>query len=395
MKKILIVINSLTIGGSEKSLISLLDAIDYSKYEVDLMMFKKGGEFDRYINKNVNIIDAPEYYRFLTKQNIDISFINKIKYIKCRIKTTIELRINSIKSNSIQSEQVLYSNQKKVLENLQKEYDVAIAYSQGIPTYYIVDKVKSNKKLAWINCDYEMTSYDKELDYLYYKNIDKIIAVSEHGKKSIVKVNKEYEDKTEIILDIVNPKTIKKMAEDKSVFSNKSHLNILTVGRLITHYKGYDMAVKAAKLLKDDGYNFKWFSIGEGEHRSEIEKLIHINNLEDNFILLGKKENPYPYMKNCDLYIQPSRNEGFGLTVIEAKILKKLIVCTNFNTAKEIIDNEKNGLIVESNEKDIYLGIKRYLEDENFKHRIANRLKNETEYNSLSEIEKIYDLIHK
>ena len=393
MKKILFVINSLTIGGSEKSLVSLLSNIDYSMYDVDLLMFKNGEDFDKYIPKEVNILEEPEYYKFLKNKSKEVNIINKAKFTYYRIKTSVKLRINSKKKRRLQAEQVIYFSQKNILNAPQKNYDVAIAYSQGMPTYFVADKVKADKKFAWINCDYKMTGYDKRVDNYFYNKIDKIIAVSEYGKESIISVNKEYETKTEVILDIVDPKLIEKMADEKTVFEDKSYINICTVARLITHYKGYDMAVRAAKLLKDDGYKFRWYAIGEGMDRSKIEKMIEELGLKEEFILLGKKSNPYPYMKNCDIYVQPSRNEGFGLTVAEAKILKKPIICTNFNTAKTLINNEEDGLIVGMSEVQLFLGIKRYLENEKTKLKIMEYIEKNEKYNSLQEINKFYELV--
>lgn len=393
MKKILFVINSLTIGGSEKSLVSLLGNIDYSMYEVDLLMFKKGEDFDKYIPKEVNVLDEPEYYKFLKNKSKEVNIINKAKFTYYRIKTSVKLRINSKKKRWLQAEQVLYFSQKNILNAPQKNYDIAIAYSQGMPTYFVADKVKADKKFAWINCDYKMTGYDKRIDNYFYNKIDKIIAVSQYGKESIVSVNKEYDRKTEVILDIVDPKLIETMADEETVFEDKSYINICTVARLITHYKGYDMAVRAAKLLKDEGYKFRWYAVGEGMDRPKIEKMIEELGLKEEFILLGKKSNPYPYMKNCDIYVQPSRNEGFGLTVAEAKILNKAIVCTNFDNAKTLINNEQEGLIVEKNELHIYLGIKRYLDSIKYKESVVDFLEKSEKYNSLQQIKKFYSIV--
>jgi glycosyltransferase involved in cell wall biosynthesis len=395
-KKILFVINSLTIGGSEKSLVSLLNVIDFTKFDVDLMMFKKGGEFDKYIPKEVSVLEEPQYYKFVANKikSKNVSLKNNIKYRICRFKTTINLRINLIKLNNKQTEQILYKSQKNVLRKIEKEYDVAIAYSQGMPTYFVVDFVNAKKKIAWINCDYVNTRYDKEFDYIYYKKIEKIVVVSKAIRESIATIKPEYDKKMNLILDIVNPDIIKKMATQKTnVFHDKSLINILTVGRLITHHKGYDTAIKAARLLKDNKYKFKWFAVGEGDDRKEIESLINKLGMNEEFILLGKKENPYPYMKDCDIYVQPSKKEGFGLTVIEARVLKRPIVCTNFNTAEELINNEVDGLIVGHNEKEVYLGIKRYLDDINFKNNIINTLRDEKPYSSVQEIDKIYKII--
>lgn len=394
MKKILFVINSLTIGGSEKSLVSLLSLIDYSKYQIDLLMFKRGEEFDKYIPREVNILDIPKYYKFIEKKINNISTTTNIKYLSCRLKTSIKIRVNSISRNSVNIEQILYKSQKDVLENLKEEYDVAIAYSQGMPTYFVVDKVKAKKKFAWINCDYSTTKYDKEFDYGFYKNIDKIVAVSNTIRESIISLKPEYEKKIEVILDIVNPDLIQKMAKEESCCFNKDkYIKIVTVARLVIHHKGYDIAVKAAKLLKDNGYKFKWFVIGDGPDRKKIECLISEYNLTDNFILLGKKDNPYPYMKLCDIYVQPSKKEGFGLTVVEAKILGRPIVCTNFNTANELISNEIDGIIVKMNENSVYEGIRKYIDDINFKIRILNNLAGNERYNSTNEVYKFNCLV--
>lgn len=394
MKKILFVINSLTIGGSEKSLVSLLNLIDYSKYEVDLQMLKKGEPFDKYIPKEVNILDIPDYYRFLTGDSKNINLYKKILYMISRYKSSIELRLNGKFDKKINNQQIFYRNQKRILDKLPTKYDVAIAYAQGFPTYFVAEKVEADKKLAWINCDYTATLYDKSLDKKYYDRIDNVIAVSENGKKSIVNVNNDYENKVKIIKDIVNPNLIKEMAKESIEELDEKDINILTVARVVKSYKGYDLAVKAARLLKDEGYKFKWYAIGDGPDKEQIENLIKENKIEDEFILLGSKDNPYPYMKKCNIYVQPSRVEGFGLTVVEAKILKKPIVCTNFETAKEIINNNIDGLIVNIHEKSIVNGIKMYMKNEVFKNKIINNLNNNEPYTTIGELDKICRLAY-
>lgn len=394
MKKLLFVINSLTIGGSEKSLVSLLNLIDFSKYTVDLFMLKTGEEFDKYIPKQVNVLPIPKYYSYLNGNKLNISMMKKAKFKICRYKCSIKLILNGKLSRIKNNQQIFYENQKKLLESLDKEYDVAIAYAQGFPTYFIADKVKANKKITWINCDYTATAYDKKLDKLYYDKIDKIIAVSDAGRKSIINVNRDYEEKIEVIKDIVNPKLIEAMSKESINELNTKELKIITVARLVEGYKGYDLAIKAAKLLNDEGYKFKWYAIGEGPDRDKIKKLILENKLDDKFILLGSRDNPYPYMRECDIYVQPSRIEGFGLTVIEAKILRKPIVCTNFSTSKELIKHEVDGLIVDINEKSILNGIKSYINHIKLKGKILENLNNQTQYNTINEIDKFYELIN-
>lgn len=395
MKNIIFIINSLTIGGSEKSLISLLQLIDYTEYNVDLMMLKQGEDLEKYIPKEVNIIDIPKYYRFISKNKKEkYSFKERLKFLFYRYYTSFNLRVNSKKKVPINSEQVLYKSHSKVLNKLEKKYDVAIAYAQGFPTYYVVDKIKAKKKIAWINCDYSTTIYDKAFDYRYYMKIDKIVAVSETIKKSIISLRPEYKSKLKVILDIVNPELIKSMAkENLKLNTANEEFIILTVGRLVIHHKGYDIAVEAAKILKNSGYKFKWYIVGDGPDRKKIEQMIINNDLEDCFILLGKKDNPYPYMNICNIYVQPSRKEGFGLTVVEAKILNKLILCTNFNTASEIVNNNIDGLIVDMNAKSICDGIIKYINDNELRSKIKNNLLSSSIYNSVNEINKIYEIL--
>lgn len=395
MRKLLFIINSLTIGGSEKSLVSLLNLIDYTKYEVDLLMLKIGEEFDKYLPKEVNILKSPDYYRYLQGTIDRLNIIRRFKFRLVRTKCSIDIRKN-LRSNNKRlrnNQQIFYENQRDILQPLGKKYDVAIAYAQGFPTYFLAEKVNAIKKIAWINCDYSATMYDKQEDKYYYDKIDKIIAVSEAGKQSIIRVNSEYRTKIEIIKDIVNSKLIIEMANEKINDLSETDFNIVTVARLVMGYKGYDIAIRTCKLLKEKGYSFKWYAIGDGHDKENIKKMINEYGVEDTFILLGSRDNPYTYMKKCNLYVQTSRKEGFGLTVAEAKILKKLIICTNFSTAKEIINNEIDGLIVNMNSEDLCNGIVKMIEDSKFRSKIQYNLNNDKEYNSMAEINKLYELI--
>lgn len=390
-KKLLFVIDSLTIGGAEKSLVSLLNLIDFSKYEIDLLLFKKGGDFEKHIPKHIKILPVPEYFRYINKESFSMD--KSIKYLYYRIKTSVCLRKNNYQKKVLHSEQVVFRSINKIILQLQKKYDVAIAYSQGMPTYFVANKVTASQKIAWINTDYVNTLYDKEIDYESYKKMNKIITVSRNTQDTVSKIRKEYDNKVDIILDVINPKMIYKLSEEYEVVEfNKSYINILTVGRLVTA-KSYNTAIEVAKLLKESGYKFKWFGIGEGPEREKLQELIDTYGLNDYFILLGKKLNPYPYMKNCDIYVQTSIKEGFGLTVSEAKIVKRPIVCTNFSTAKEIINHNVDGLIVEHDIKSIYNGIRKYLDDGSFRDSIIKKLNSIEPYSSVNQLRKFYEII--
>lgn len=384
MKNLLFVIDSLYCGGAEKSLVSLLNNIDFSRYNVDLLLLKRGGEFERYLPKEVQLLESPEYYKYLSKE-LKGNLLKKILFTIIRINVYLQLKINRYRGK-FQPVQVIYNNLKTVIKDNSKRYDVAIGYSQGFPTYYIVDKVIANKRIAWINCDYPTTIYNKDYDYRYYSKIDNMVTVSQYAFNGINNMKYNYRVKNNLIYDIVDPKLIKALAkEEMEPLYSKEFFNIVTVGRLDL-VKGYELAINAAKLLQDEGVKFKWYVIGEGKDRAFFEKLIEDKSLKDRFILLGSKANPYPYIRNADLYVQTSIKEGFGLTVIEAKILNKPIVCTDFTTAHELI-GENEGVIVPHNSKILAATIKFISLNNNI------LTGNSKEYSSVKEIDKFYRLI--
>lgn len=393
MKDLLFVIDTLNLGGAEKSLISLLNTIDFTKHNVDLLIFKRGGDLEKFIPNNVNILDSPDYFKFIHGQKV-CNKIQKIKFLFYRIRTSIKLRINILLKNRKHNEQVVFASISNGLYRLEKRYDVAIAYSQGMPTYFVGNKVTAEKKLAWINIDYVKSNYDKEFDYKIYSSFYKIITVSKNTNDSMKQMKYNYSGKLETILDIVNPKVIQELADTTyPIEFKKDEFKILTVGRL-DPIKRYDIAIDVAKMLYDSGYRFKWYAIGDGGARSEIEKKICQNGLEDIFILLGKKINPYVYMKNCDIYVQTSKAEGFGLTVIEAKILKKPIVCTNFKTAYELLNDRIDGIISDMDKESIYDSIKLLIDNHNTMNTILKNLEKIEPYSSVKEIEKFYTMIN-
>lgn len=371
-KKILFVIDSLGSGGAEKSLISLLTLFDYSKYDVDLLLFSKQGLYFSLVPKEVNIIEVPQ---FLNNQRKSINTLIKEKNFKdlyIKLRKYIDLR-NSKLNNKFHSAQLIWKWSSKNIESIKKDYDVAIAYSQGFPTYYIANKVNANKKIAWINTDYKKAKYNKEFDIYYYNKFNNIVAVSDYCKKSILEIMPEVKGKLKVIYDIISPRLINEMANEKGGFADDfDGIRILTIGRLV-ELKGYDMAIEAADMLKKSGVKFRWYSLGEGELKEELENKVKKFGLGKDFIFLGVTKNPYTYLKQCDIYVQPSRFEGFGLAIAEAKILSKPIVATNFTIVYNQINNEKNGIIVNMNSNSIFLGIEKLLKNKIlFKNVIEN-----------------------
>ena len=166
----------------------------------------------------------------------------------------------------------------------------------------------------------------------------------------------------------------------------------MTAGRLNKPQKGYDLALEAAKILRNRGVQFRWYAIGDGPYRGEMERFIAENQLQEHFILLGFTANPYSYMRQCDIYVQTSRHEGFGLTIAEARILNRPVVCTNFEACTMQMIDGKNGLITSFDPNDIADAIERLMKDKQLYTDIQKYLKTEKKGN-VEEIENFYQLI--
>lgn len=394
MKKILFVIDSLHCAGAEKSLITLLSLLDYSKYEVDLQLLGYGGALEKLLPKEVNLLKPLKYTDYCNmgiKSAIGYSAKTfKWNMLISRVKFTLELRKG--KYTNAQKARIYWQKSAKAIENNNKEYDVAISYAQGVPTFYVADKIKAKKKYAWVNVSYRLNEEDKMFQKKYYDIYDNIIAVSDSAKEVFLGTFPEYSEKSKIIYDINDGDFIKRMAEEGSSYEdNYKGLRILTVGRL-SHQKGYDIALEACKILRDKGIEFRWYSLGIGPLKDEIEQYIKDNNLEENFKLLGVKANPYPYIKECDIYVQTSKFEGFGLAIAEARMLNRPVVTTRFDAVYNQMIDRKNGLVVDMNSKGIANGILELINDKELTSEIIKYLETEKKGN-IEELERFYELV--
>ncbi|PEU83530.1 glycosyl transferase [Bacillus cereus] len=394
-KNLLFVMPSLSAGGGQKSLVNLLSQIDYKVYDVDLFLFSKTGAFLNSIPKEVNILNFTENYEMFTNglTNSIISFLKngQISLAYSRFMFFIK---NRIINNSTISEQYTWKYLNKSFEVLEKEYDVAIGYLEKSPIYFVVDKVKANKKIGWIHTNYSNSGMDCHFDYSYFERLDNIITVSEECAKSLEKRFVHLKHKVEVIYNIVSPKIINQLSNSGKLggfICDNNYTNIITLARL-SHEKGIDIAIKSCKLLVNKGYKIRWYVLGEGTEKKTLENLIESNGLKENFILLGLKENPYPFIKKADIYVQPSRYEGKSIAIDEAKILNKSIVVTNFSTAKDQIENEVNGLIVDMKPEAIVNGIEKLMKNTKLKRKLESNLCKEN-LGTEEEIYKLYKIL--
>ena len=355
MKKLLFIINTLGCGGAERAMLNLFSRLDSNKYEISLLVITGQGELRRELPENVRLINKKyKEVSVLTKKGrrlLTLSvlkagigkalFLRRAPYI---IKNFLIMR----KKGKIMPDKLLWRLLSDGAPKIQEEYDLAVAYLEGGATYYVADYVKAKKKAAFVHIDYEKAGYTRELDLDCYEKFDRIFTVSDEVKEHFLSVYPEYECKTSVFNNILNQERIKKMAEQGEGFNDGfKGLRILTVGRL-TRQKRYDVAINAMKLMKDKiGVPIRWYVLGEGDLRQELEQQIKSAGLENDFILMGVKENPYPYYKGCDFYVHATEFEGKSIALQEAQVLGKPILATDCSGNREQIENGTDGILCE------------------------------------------------
>ena len=384
-RKLLFVIDSLSCGGAEKSLVSLLPLLDSNKYEIRLWILHRGGAFEPLVPSNVIIEPNPTY-----------SWNEKLLMRVGGLYNSLSYRCNRLFRRKNHGAEVLWKSSGFAYKVPEGTFDVAIAYQQGFPTYLVANKISAKKKIAWVNADIFEVGYNIPFNLPFYKTFDHIVPVSEKLKVKIEKRLPELANKLVCIYDILNPELICRLAKEQAEIYNtipNETVTIVTVGRMV-YLKGYDLAVDAGEILHKNGIDFKWIFVGDGPERSAIEESIKRKGLSDLFILVGMQTNPYPYIKSADIYVQASRFEGFGMTIGEAKILNKPIVSTDFEVVYDQLTDRENGLIVEKNGDSIAEGIMLLLKDEELMRRILSNLsleQNSTMRTEVAKVEKMFD----
>ena len=394
-KNLLFVIPSLSAGGGEKSLVNLLTQIDYEKYHVDLFLFNHQGLFMDFLPKQVNILPLPDLYNLFSlpfSQSLQ-GLVKKGKFSVAMSRIFFTLKNRTITDIS-KREQYSWKYLAKSLKSLEKKYDAAIGFLEKTSTYFCVEKVNASKKIGWVHIDYDKLGMDPNFDLHYFENLNRIVTVSEECANIFSNRFPNQQNKVEVIYNIVSPKVIRQMASQETTDLYKKGKNetiLLTVGRL--HYqKGLEIAIESCRKILDLGYNIRWYVIGEGEEREKLTRLIKEYNLEHHFFLLGLKANPYPYIKQADIYAQTSRFEGKSIALDEAMILGKPILVTNFSTAKDQIQHGKTGVIVDMNAEDVARGIENLILDKELRNTLTGNL-TKVELGTEEEIEKLYKIL--
>lgn len=389
-RNILIVFTgAMELGGIERSLLGLLDAIDYKQYNVDLFLYGHHGTLFSLINTNVNILPEVKELAYL-RESMKEKLCHGCYYSALlRLRDEVFSRLH-IKKKSKSWAQIM----QKYAPKLDKHYDMAISFF--LPFDYMIEKVEADIKVGWIHTDYSGEKVDlKDLEY-HYDRVDKIAAVSEQCKRVFTELFPKFAEKTVVIENILSKTYIYQQAQqtiDDSQFKyNSDSKTLLSIGRFC-NAKNFDNIPDICRRILEAGCNIQWYLIGFGSDEELIRRKITEASMENHVIILGKKKNPYPYIKACDVYVQPSRYEGKCVAVREAQILGKPVVITRYETSESQLENGVDGIIASMDNEKCAKEILSLLKNDK-KMSLLSKNCQMRDYTNTDEVEKIYSLLN-
>lgn len=398
--RIFIAMHYMEIGGAETALVGLLNALDPARVEVDLFLYDHRGEMMQFIPKWVNLLPQIPKYSVLERPIVELvkrgfwGIAAARMWAKRISKVAYKRSGSKLENNGGLDKMSKCTTPLLPKINQSVTYDLAISFLT--PHRIVAEKVKAKKKIAWIHTDYTRVWVDAEEELKVWQKYDYVASISSDVTNTFLQVFPSLAPKIVEIENILSPKFVRKRAEledtDKE-FRQTDKISLLSIGRY-SEQKNYDNVPDICKrLIGKTKLNIKWYIIGYGGDEALIRQKIKEAGMEEHVILLGKRSNPYPYIKACDIYVQPSRYEGKSVTVREAQMLCKPVVVTNYPTAPSQIRSGVDGVIVPMDNEGCANGLAEVICDKPLQERIIAHLKTH-DYGNESEVEKIYTLIN-
>ena len=388
----IIVMTSMYLGGAERSLLGLLEAFDYEKYDVSLFLLDHSGELLKYIPEQVHLLPENPRYKAL-EGSLKNAFSNGqfavgMRRLYGKFKGNRYARRFRGANDIIVNIEYKQKYAWKIMPMISDEtYDLAISFMT--PHYVTAKRINAKKKIAWVHTDYTKMHLDAESEVKMWDLYDYIATVSEGVKKTFCEVFPSLASKVIVVENILPETMIRQQAEEEAIeMYDEKNYKIVSIGRF-TYQKNFDHIPAIMSHLKQSVPNVKWYIIGFGGDEQLINEKILEHEVGEEVVVLGKKVNPYPYIKACDLYVQPSRYEGKAVTVREAQMLGKPVVITDFTTAASQLENGIDGIIVPMNDQLCAQGIADLLLDRKKWQELSDSCKardytNKTEVNKLN-----------
>ncbi len=387
MKKVLFVTYSMEYGGAERALVNLMNELPADRFQIDLLLFRKTGDFLAQLPGWVRVLETPDALAKLYGPIKKAGILLPVKLLGKALSMAVR---RNRKAQSAWRWKYLF---RRMLPRLPETYDAAVAFSGSEIQYYVADCVSAKRKIVFVHNDYRTAGYSALDDEPYFGQMNDIVSISEKCVEVLREVFPRYQDRMMYLENITSSMIVRERAKafmPPEYFAGEG-IRILSIGRLWAQ-KGFDLAVEAAALLKAQGVKFQWYIVGEGSLREQLEQQIAELNLQDEFHLLGTRENPYPYIQNCGILVQSSRYEGKSVVLDEAKMLCKPIVATAYPTVADQVADGMEGIVVPMSASGIAEGVRRMTENAALQERIIAYLSAQ-EYGNQSEVEKYIRLL--
>ena len=399
-KKILFVINTMGRAGAEKCLMSMLKYMDKDKYDISLFSVINRGEMFDYVPEGVKVLNEnPCSLSVLDKQAKKelAKLILKNGFRKGYFFKEAEYLWKMIsyqrKRGEIDFKKLFWKLLSDHAPKQTETYDLAVAYIQGAATYYVMDHIQAKKKVVFLHNEFIDSGYCPELEKTYYEQTDGIYCVSKSICDHFAEIYPEMEGKIDVFNNLLDVEDIKSRALQKDgmspLFHKKEGETILLTAARLAPVKAYDLAVPALAIVRKQGYDVKWYALGDGPERDTIKEMIKEYGLEDSFILLGAHDNPYPYMSACDVYVQATRYEGCCTSISEAVILGKPVIASDCDGNKEQLARYETGILVSLNAEDIARGIIQVISDKDLQNKLINQA-NMDDFDPEGSLKRIY-----
>ncbi len=357
---------SFGLGGSERCMTEMLKNMDLERYDITLRSLIPVENVNE-IPQGIKVINGYEGFAMCSEpmRSFVPQALKKLQFGKLVWKSIYWYAVTYGNREYTAS---FWRNMSRYVPELSEGYDVTIGYGPGLASLFVIDKVPNGgKKILWVNTNLVRAKFELDYHHRLYRQADRIVMVCQNLLRDMQGYYPDCADKMTVFYDMLDIPGIRTAGEQYTAeYLAGEESRILTVGRLC-EAKALHLAVEAAAILKSRGVPFRWYIIGEGELRPQIEAKINELQVQDRVVLLGALRNPYPWFKDCDLYVQTSVYEGSCTTITEALIFGKCVVTTDIDIAFEKIQDGKNGLICTMTGEDIAKKVELVLKDKNYR----------------------------
>ncbi len=375
MKKLLFVINTMGIGGAERAMVELMYALP-EEVDISLQVMIPRGEVFAQLPERVHVLGRSDVGSVLDKggrRAIARTAVTSFFRYGAGFRLLPRLLHNyraMRRSGRVQPDKLLWRLFSDGAPRPKESYDMAVAYLEGAASYFVADHVKAKHKVAFVHIDYVDAGYTKELDQGCYDDMERIYGVSKEVCARFLSVYPEYQEKVQVFHNLIGAERVRNLAEEGEGFADDfAGTRLLSVGRLHPQ-KAYDIAIPAMARLCQTHGDLRWYVLGEGAERESLTRLIHESGLDGRFVLLGAKKNPYPYMKQADLYLHATRDEGKAIAIEDAQVRGKAIIASDCTGNREQVISGEDGLLIELSEDNIVAAVEHLLEHPEEKARL-------------------------